>query len=147
MWKIWPICPYMGTHIRPYLLFFGQLSSFGNSLNYNLSIGVKKFRVRPLFSNFEFWGLKLAPKGAWLHAHHKGFGPRDPVKKFSHGIKLLGYVLSQNKVSKDFRPGPPLNSSRNFFDPMFIFWHFLDKQIPKNLNLNWYNFKRLIIFI
>ena len=131
MWNIWPICPYMGTHFRPYLLFFGQLSSFGNSLNYNVSIGVKKFRVRPLFSNFEFWGLKLAPKGAWLHAHHKGFGPRDPVKKFSHGIKLLGYVLSQNKVSKDFRPGPPLTLQEIFLTRCLSFDIFWINRFPR----------------
>ena len=58
-----------------------------------------------------FWALIWPQKRCGLTLSHNDPGLQDPTKKLGHGMELLGYSLSQNHVSKNIQPGPPLKEN------------------------------------
>ena len=54
-----------------------------------------------------FWALFWPQKGRGPTLCDKGPGTQNPNKKLVNDMELLGYILSQNHVSKNFRPEPP----------------------------------------
>ena len=93
-------------------LYLGQFStnqaqiSYGNSGDYYLSISDEISGTGPYFKFLNFWALIWPQKGCGPTLCLKGPGTQDPTKKLAYGMELLGYTLSQNHVSKNFRPEP-----------------------------------------
>ena len=61
-----------------------------------------------LFANFNILGPFGGKMGVVAKLAPLGLGPQNSTKKLAHVGVLLGQLLSQNKVSKMYRLGPPL---------------------------------------
>ena len=62
-------------------------------------------------SDFDFLGPYWQKKGVAATPAHKGLGPQNKTKKLAHVGVLLGHLLSQNHVPKDYHP--PIKTTKN----------------------------------
>ena len=98
---------YISANFRPIKLKFHMATQ--GTIIYRLMM--RNLGYDLIFKFLDFWALIWPQKGCGPTLWVKGPGTQDPTKKLAYGMELLGYILSQNHVSKNFRPEPPLSIS------------------------------------
>ena len=98
--------------------FFGHNSAIFGPIGLKFFMGTQGTIIYRLLLRNQCFGLYLPISIFWVLFGGKmgvaatpaplGLGPQNPTKKLAHVGVLLGQLLSQNKVSKIYRLGPPL---------------------------------------
>ena len=93
--------------------FFGHNSAIFGPIGLKFFMGTQGTIIYRLLLRNQCFGLYLPISIFWVlfgaTPAPLGLGPQNPTKKLAHVGVLLGHLLSQNKVSKIYRLGPPLN--------------------------------------
>ena len=97
--------------------FFGHNSAIFGPIGLKFFMGTQGTIIYRLLLRNQCFGLYLPISIFWVLFGGKmgvaatlaplGLGPQNPTKKLAHVGVLLGQLLSQNKVSKIYRLGPP----------------------------------------